>query len=43
MQQIQEYGAWRAAIADALDAYRAALQAAELADAATLGRMKQAQ
>ena len=43
MQQIQEYGAWRAAIADALDAWRTALQAAELADAATLGRMQQAQ
>ena len=43
MQQIQEYGAWRAAIADALDAWRTALQAAELADGATLGRMQQAQ
>ena len=43
MQQIQEYGAWRAAIARALDAYRAALQALELGDAATLARVGQAQ
>ncbi|WP_313705330.1 dynamin family protein [Massilia sp.] len=43
MQQIQEYGAWRAAIADALDTYRGALQAAELADAAALARIGQAQ
>lgn len=43
MQQIQEYGAWRAAIADALDTYRGALQAAELADAATMARIHQAQ
>lgn len=43
MQQIQEYGAWRAAIADALDAYRATLQTLELADAATLARVGQAQ
>ena len=43
MQEIQEYGAWRAAIAAALDAYRGALQALELADAATLARVGQAQ
>ncbi len=43
MQQIQEYGAWRAAIADALATYRGALQAAELADAATMARIHQAQ
>lgn len=43
MQQIQEYGAWRAAIARALDAYRAALQALELGDAATLAHVGQAQ
>lgn len=43
MQEIQEYGAWRAAIADALEAWRAALQGAELADAAILGRVAQAQ
>lgn len=43
MQQIQEYGAWRAAIADALETYRGALQAAELADAATMARIHQAQ
>lgn len=43
MQQIQEYGAWRAAIARALDAYRASLQALELGDAATLARVGQAQ
>lgn len=43
MQQIQEYGAWRAAIARALDAYRTALQALELGDAATLARVGQAQ
>ena len=43
MQEIQEYGAWRAAIADALEAWRAALQGVELADAAILGRMAQAQ
>ena len=43
MQQIQEYGAWRAAIADALDAYRATLQTLDLADAATLARVGQAQ
>jgi len=43
MQQIQEYGAWRATIAQALNAYRATLQALELADAATLARVGQAQ
>ncbi|WP_305824354.1 dynamin family protein [Massilia brevitalea] len=43
MQQIQEYGAWRAAIARALDAYRTTLQALELGDAATLARVGQAQ
>ena len=43
MQQIQEYGAWRAAIAEALNTYRSALQAADLADAATLARVGQAQ
>ncbi|MDN4059646.1 dynamin family protein [Massilia sp. YIM B02769] len=43
MQQIQEYGAWRAAIADALDAYRSTLQKLELGDAATLARVGQAQ
>lgn len=43
MQQIQEYGAWRAAISHALDAYRATLQALDLADAATLARVGQAQ
>jgi len=43
MQQIQEYSAWRAAIAGALDNYRSTLQALELADAATLARVGQAQ
>jgi hypothetical protein len=42
MQDIQEYGAWRASIAAALDAYRAALNSAEVADAATAQRATQA-
>jgi hypothetical protein len=42
MQDIQEYGAWRGSIAAALDAYRAALNSAEVADAATTQRAAQA-
>jgi hypothetical protein len=42
MQDIQEYGAWRASIAAALDAYRAALNSSEVADAATAQRATQA-
>ncbi|MFC5512924.1 dynamin family protein [Massilia jejuensis] len=42
MQDLQEYGAWRAAIAAALDDYRAALARFEVADAATTQRAAQA-
>jgi hypothetical protein len=42
MQDIQEYGAWRASIAAALDDYRAALAGFDLADAATAQRAAQA-
>jgi hypothetical protein len=42
MQDIQEYGAWRAGLALALEQYRAALGACALLDAATLQRADQA-
>ncbi len=42
MQDIQEYGTWRAAIALALDDYRAALTRFEVSDAATTQRAAQA-
>ncbi|KQQ86632.1 dynamin family protein [Massilia sp. Leaf139] len=42
MQDIQDYSAWRASIAAALDDYRAALARADIADAATAQRMTQA-
>ena len=42
MQDIGEYGAWRAAIGAALEDYRAALAACDLADAATQQRTAQA-
>jgi hypothetical protein len=42
MQDIQDYSAWRASIAAALDDYRAALAGFDIADAATTGRMAQA-
>jgi hypothetical protein len=42
MQDIQEYGAWRASIAAALDDYRAALASGDVSDAATTQRMAQA-
>ena len=42
MQDIQEYGAWRAAIATKLEDYRAALAAFELSEAATQQRTAQA-
>jgi len=43
MQDIQEYGNWRAGIVAALEHYRKALTALDLVDAATLGRVTQAQ
>jgi hypothetical protein len=42
MQEIQEYGAWRASIALALDAYRAALAGFDVLDAAATQRAAQA-
>jgi hypothetical protein len=42
MQDIQDYSAWRASIAAALDDYRAALARFDIADAATTQRMAQA-
>jgi hypothetical protein len=42
MQDIQDYSAWRASIAAALDDYRAALAGLDVSDAATAGRMAQA-
>ena len=42
MQDIEAYGAWRAAIGTALDDYRAALATFDLADAATQQRATQA-
>ncbi|MFC5459599.1 dynamin family protein [Massilia niabensis] len=42
MQDIEEYGAWRAAIGTGLDDYRAALAAFDLSDAATQQRTAQA-
>ncbi|MGJ9418933.1 dynamin family protein [Massilia sp. CMS3.1] len=42
MQDIQEYGAWRAGIAAALDEYRAALDSFDVLDAATTQRAAQA-
>ena len=40
MQDIEEYSAWRAAIAAALDDYRAALTGFDVSDAATTQRGK---
>ncbi|QOL50419.1 dynamin family protein [Massilia litorea] len=42
MQDIQEYSAWRASIAAALNEYRAALGSVDVLDAATTQRMAQA-
>ena len=42
MQDIQEYGAWRASIAAALEAYRAALAGCDVLDAAATQRAAQA-
>ena len=42
MHDIQEYGAWRAAIAAALDEYRAALSSFDVSDAATTRHVAQA-
>jgi predicted nucleic acid-binding Zn-ribbon protein len=42
MQDIQEYGAWRASIATALEQYRAALAGCEVLDAAATQRAAQA-
>jgi hypothetical protein len=42
MQDIQDYSAWRASIAAALDDYRAALASLDVSDAATTQRMAQA-
>ncbi len=42
MQDIQEYGAWRASIATALEAYRAALAGCDVLDAAATQRAAQA-
>ena len=42
MQDIQDYSAWRASIASALDAYRAALASFDVSDAATTQRAAQA-
>lgn len=42
MQDIQEYGAWRASIATALEQYRAALAACDVLDAAATQRAAQA-
>jgi hypothetical protein len=42
MQDIQEYGAWRASIAAALEAYRAALAGCDVLDAAATQRASQA-
>ena len=42
MQDIQEYGAWRASIATALEAYRAALAGCDVLDAAATQRASQA-
>ncbi|MGX4642839.1 dynamin family protein [Massilia sp. SYSU DXS3249] len=42
MQNIEEYGAWRATVASGLEDYRAALAAFDLADAATQQRVAQA-
>jgi hypothetical protein len=42
MQEIQEYGAWRARVADALEQYRGWVQAAELLDGAAEQRLARA-
>jgi hypothetical protein len=42
MQDIQQYGAWRERVAEALEEYRGALVAAELADAASEQRLAHA-
>jgi hypothetical protein len=42
VHDFQQYGAWRAAVAAALDAYRGALQAADLLDAAGAQRVARA-
>ncbi|WP_308622138.1 dynamin family protein [Massilia sp. Se16.2.3] len=43
MQDIQEYGNWRAGIVATLEDYRAALKAHDLADAGVMARLAQAQ
>jgi GTPase SAR1 family protein len=42
MQDIQQYGAWRASVAEALEQYRGWVQAAELLDAAAEQRLARA-
>jgi hypothetical protein len=42
MQEIQEYGAWRASVAEALEQYRGWVQAAELLDGAAEQRLTRA-